>query len=319
MEVIFVNTVEDVHSFKDNLTVAHGFFDGVHIGHQELILKAREIANSSNTKLAVVTFNTKPSAKHLCHVDDYLQFILLTSMERKIERFEMLKVDYVFVVNFLEFNEVSAQDYIDKFLKEINTKHFVMGEDNRFGYRGEGNSKNIAKLINGKFSYSIIASKLKDGQKISSSTIRRAIASGRVKEANELLGYYYQIKGTVLRGKMIGRTIGFPTANIQVNNRVILPKIGAYATVLKYKGKEYLSMTNIGYNPTIKNGTPFITLETHVIGENLDLYDEVIELFFIERLRDEKKFSSVESLIEQLKNDRDYVLHNIKLNYCYLI
>lgn len=308
MRVIEVNKFDQEIKIDSPLVIAHGFFDGVHLGHQKLIQEAKQKSVELDSLLAVVTFNTKPVVADECNLDNFIDYVLISPMDYKLRLFESLGVDLVFIVNFYEFKEIDGNSYINDFLLKIRMKHLVLGIDNKFGAKGEVNASNIALYAKDKFSYTLVGQKNLDDEKISSSSIRRHLIKGEVELANQQLGYFYTIEGKVFTGEKVGRTLGFPTANLRVNHQVIVPKPGVYATFVKYLGNYYKAMTNIGYNPTIENFNTHLTIESHLINQQIDLYDQQIDIYFIARIRDEQKFSSIDELKTQLQKDQEISL-----------
>ncbi len=303
MEVVVINSIKDIKNYGE-LCVAHGFFDGVHKAHQSLILNAIDHAKKNGMRSAVVTFDKK-------YVEgktklEYLQHLRLSTLSRKTELLMNLGVEIMFILKFDVFKNMSASDYIAQIVVPLGTKHFVMGKDNKFGTGGKGDSCNIIKLANDKFSVSVVNLLFDNNEKISTSTIKRMFASCVIEDINLKLNYFYKLNGNVVRGHQVGRTLGFPTANMHIFDEMLIPRQGVYATLVKYNGIVYYSMTNIGYNPTVDFRESMI-VETNIFDFNQEIYDESIDLYFVKKIRDEKKFDSVEMLVSQLKEDKESV------------
>lgn len=301
MEIVIINSIEDVKNYGE-LSVAHGFFDGVHKAHQALILNSVNYAKRNNLRSAVVTFDKK-------YVEgktklEYLQHLRLSTLARKTEIMISLGVEIMFILNFESFNNYSAKDYIDNVISPLGTKHFVMGKDNKFGHHGFGSFENIEQLAGDRFDVNIFDLVCEDCEKISTSIIKRKFASELIEEINSQLGYYYKLHGKVTKGNQIGRTIGFPTANMDVTDEMLIPRAGVYATLVKYNGNIYHSMTNIGFNPTVDFRNSLI-VETHIFDFSFDIYNEQIDVYFIEKIREEHKFENLDKLIEQLAKDAE--------------
>ncbi|MFI3329651.1 MAG: bifunctional riboflavin kinase/FAD synthetase [bacterium] len=255
-----------------------GNFDGVHIGHQNLIKETKE----AGFKSLVITF-------------DEINKDNLFTLEDKIEKIKQLEVDYLIILKYEDFKNMFYTEFI-KMLKKLKTKKVVIGKDFRFGFKQEGDYIDLEN----KFEVKRLDDILIDNKRISSTSIRQYLTEGSLEKVNELLGYNYFVKGIVVKGNQLGRTIGFPTANLETIVHLIKP--GVYKTITFYDDKEYKSITNIGVNPTF-NKVDTLKIETFLLNENIDLYDKEIKVEFITKLRDEKKFNNKEELIEVLNND----------------
>ncbi len=300
MEIVVINSIEDIKHFG-NLSVAHGFFDGVHKAHQSLILEAVSYAKENNLKSAVVTFDKK-------YVEgktklEYLQHLRLSTLSRKTEILMHLGVEIMFILNFEAFKDLDANSYIKNIIERIGTKYFVMGKDNRFGASGFGNSDNIISMIDSSVKVAVIDLLCENCDKISTSIIKRMFSTHVIEDINAQLGYFYKLNGKVVRGHQVGRTIGFPTANMNVTDEMLIPKKGVYATIVKYNGVIYYAMTNVGYNPTVDFRKSLI-VETHIFNFELEIYEEDIDLYFIKKIREEEKFENIDCLVEQIKKDQ---------------
>lgn len=312
MEVVYIKTIEDIKNFGE-LSIAHGFFDGVHLAHQTLIKQAKEYAVNNDCLCGVMTLDKK-------HVysdkESFLKSLSISSLDRRLELFKHFGVDIVFILSFDSFREINAKDYIEKIIIPIGTKNFVMGIDNCFGSGKEGNIHNISKLSGNAFSVESVDLIQNCGVKISSSEIKKLVMEDNIEISNEKLGYYYKISGKVVYGKQLGRKIGYPTANLKMNEMVIIPKISAYATIVQIDGVLHKAMTNVGINPT----TDFredLSVETYIFDLDEDLYGKEMSVYFISTIRDEIKFDGIEALLTQLKQDEikiKEVLDNIDID-----
>ena len=289
MEVIKLNGIK----IAPNTVSAIGFFDGVHLAHKKLIDKTIEYGNKNNLKKAVITFDVHPKS-----VLFGLDYFYITPLERKIELFKAFDLDYIYIIEFnKEKASLQPHEFIDFYLKGINT--IVCGFDFKFGVRGSGNVTTLKEHPEIK---SIVVDEITyDGYKVGSTHIRDLINSGLVDQIHEVMGDYYSVQGEVIHGAKKGRTIGYPTANIDTNDYLI-PKTGVYATLTKVDGVWHKSMSSVGHNPTLNCMTD-VSVESYIFDFDKEIYGEVIELKFIKRLRDELKFDSVEALITQIDKD----------------
>lgn len=297
-----INSINEIDIIKESV-ITIGNFDGLHKGHAALIQKAIEYAKSKNIKSVVFTFSNHPA--------NYFKSNSLKNIityEEKIERLKDLGVDVVISIPFDEYmTKISAQDFIKNILiDKLGSKKIIVGHDFTFAKNKEGNPK-LLKHLSAKYNYELEVVEPVEitNIRVSSTYIRNLITSGNISKVKEYLGYNYELKGEVIHAKKLGRTIGFPTANILVDADVLVPKVGIYVTKVYVKDKVYAGATNIGYNPTV-NGDK-ISIETNILEFNEDIYGQVIKVEFLERIRDEKKFASLDELKNQLKKDTNYV------------
>ncbi len=308
--MIIFNTIDEVNLSKPVATI--GFFDGVHLGHQHILKSLIERAKEEKTKSLVITFWPHPRIV-LGQEAEKLQ--LLSSIHEKLAVFKEIGVDAVLV---MEFNQELAQERAVDFLRNrlINTigiSTLVMGYNHSFGYRGEGNFQ-LVQQYQKEFGYSAIQINAIDvgGEHVSSTKIRKALSIGDLQRANTMLGRYFSISGTIEGGQQIGRSIGFPTANIKPDEpRIQLPMVGVYAVWVEYKEQRYPAMLNLGTRPTVGENLK-LTVEAHIIGFNQNIYDEQIKVCFVQRIRDELKFPSLEALKEQIEQDKHDVMLILK-------
>ena len=304
--------VRDFDRLKGKELVATiGFFDGVHLGHRFLIDEMKEIAKARNLPSAVITFPEHPRA--VLHAD--YQPKLLNSFEEKLQQLETTGVDYCIVLDFtIELSRLSAKEFITSILaKSLHVKTLLIGYDHRFGHnRSEGfedyvrYGKEIGiEVIRAKAYTSNIEIGNEPNIPVSSSLIRKLLHEGEVSLAAHCLKYEYFLDGIVVGGYQVGRKIGFPTANLRVDDPdKLIPADGVYAVWVTFDGKTYMGMLNIGVRPTIDNG-PNRTIEVNILHFHSDIYDKFIRLTFVKRTRPELKFSSIDELIVQLHKDAE--------------
>ncbi|MGL6105926.1 bifunctional riboflavin kinase/FAD synthetase [Romboutsia sp.] len=283
--------------------VTIGNFDGLHKGHSVLIKKAVEYSRLNNIKSVVFTFKNHPA--------NYFTSSTIKNIitnEEKINRLKAMGVDYIINVPFDEYmTKISASDFIkDILLDKLNIQKIIIGHDFSFARNKEGNA-NLLQVLSHKYNFDVeIVSPIKiNDVRVSSTHIRNLINEGNVCKVKDYLGYNYEIEGKVIHSKKLGRTIGFPTANVEVDKEMSIPKRGIYATIVYVDGEKYFGATNIGYNPTVKGQN--LSIETNILEFNEEIYGKVIKLEFLERIRDEKKFSSLEELKKQLQKDTKYI------------
>ena len=290
-------------------SAAIGNFDGVHLGHKEIIGLINDVALKKATKSCILTFDPHPQ-KVLAGKD----VSLIVPVDEKLALLEKAGVDCAVSLEFTEqLSRLNPQEFVkDVLIKTLKIKDIVVGPDFMFGKNRSGNADTLLKM--GKqlgFDTHIINPKKLGNEIISSSLIRKKIEEGDILKLNEFLGYTYFLKGTVVEGEKRGREIGFPTTNLDTRWE-LLPKPGVYATISTVKGSRHKSITNIGFRPTF--GINKLLIETHLFDFSDTVYGEEVKLEFYQRLRDEKKFASVDDLISQIKIDVEDV-KSILTNY----
>ncbi len=287
-----------------------GTFDGVHLGHQKIITHLVKKAKQKNCGTLLLTFDPHPRKV----VQPSNAPMLLQTIEERSEILSKLGLEIIFVQPFTKaFSKLNAEEYVkDILVNQLNVEHLLVGYNHRFGKNRTANIFDLKKLGKKyKFSVGEIQAHIVNKITVSSTKIRHAINNGNIKYANSLLGHTYKLKGIVMKGRQNGKKIGFPTANVKINEREkILPKNGVYAVKVNYNEMTNLAMMNIGTNPTFSGN--YISNEVHLINWDGNLYKKEIEIFFIERIRDEKKFNSIQDLSIQLQNDKNYVLKKFK-------
>lgn len=283
-----------------NLSLALGFFDGVHLGHKKVIKTAVDFAKRNGIKSAVVTFKEHPS----CFFRGICPKYILTREER-LKHIEALGVDYVYLLDFnSKLCMLSAEDYLREVLVgNFSPKSISTGFNHYFGAKKSGNVTLLAeKQVEYGYQYFEIPPQKVFGKTISSTAIRELLSKGQIKNANEMLGYNFSITGEVVKGQQLGRTIGFRTANLIYPNELIDLPFGVYSTVVTIDGKKYQGVTNFGIRPTVSDSHK-CTLETHILDFEKDIYGKYITVEFIKMIRAEKKFKSLDELKNQIIAD----------------
>jgi riboflavin kinase / FMN adenylyltransferase len=292
--------------------MALGYFDGIHMGHQKVIETAVELAKKNNSMPAVMSFHPHPSVV-LGKADKNWTYI--TPLEEKKQLLERMGVDRFYLVKFdLDFASLSTEVFVDQYIVGLNVLHVVTGFDFTYGQYGKGNVETMLHEANGRFGQTVIEKIEKDGQKVSSTLIRKCLNEGRVGEIASYLGRRYTLRGKVIHGDKRGRTIGFPTANLQIEDYT-LPEVGVYAVKVQVGNKEYAGMANVGFKPTFKDDQKKPSLEVHLFDFHSDIYGETIGVTWIDRIRDEKKFNSIQELIEQLNDDKQQTIEIMRNMY----
>ena len=288
-----------------------GFFDGVHLGHRYLLNQVKEEAKRLNLPSAVVTFPVHPR-KVL--QKDY-QPALLCRYEEKIEQLQTTGIDYCITLPFTtDIAEMTAQEFMQQVLKQdIGIHTLIVGYDHRFGHNREDGFQEYVKYGNELGMNVIEARELQiDGENVSSTKIRRLLKNGEIEKANSLLTYNYTLSGKIVEGYRVGRTIGFPTANIKSWERYkVIPKLGVYAVLVHIRDIIYEGMLYIGTRPTLHDD-PEISVEVNIFNFNADLYDQSLTVEFIDFIREDKKFDRMEELIDQIHKDKSLVLQRLK-------
>jgi riboflavin kinase / FMN adenylyltransferase len=289
---------------ESEIYVALGSFDGLHYGHLSLVKKTVQVAKENNGKSMVFTYKNHP--KTLVKPESSPKLIM--DLETKLKYLEEENIDIVVLKSFnKEFMSMSAEDFIKLLCLDYNVKGIIIGFNFKFGYKNLGDIE-LLKNLQDKYGYElyIMEPYTYNGDVISSTRIRKILLEGDVKEATKMLSKPYLIKGKVIHGKKLGRTIGFPTANLQFDGKMIIPKKGVYYTNIEYNNKIFKGITSVGNNPTV-NGKQ-LTIETFILNFNDTIYGQEIKVYFIERIRDEIKFNSLEELIEQIKQDEKFAI-----------
>lgn len=288
----------------ENAIVTSGTFDGVHLGHQKILQILRETTEASGGESVVLTFWPHP---RMVVSQDSQSLKLLSTVDEKIELLEKQGVNHLLIVPFTrEFSELSSEEYVQKILIEtIGTKKLVIGYDHHFGRNREGNFQYLENNSD-RFDIQIeeISRQEIDNLVISSTKIRQSLLEGNVKSANDLLGRNYSFSGIVVKGRQLGRTIGFPTANVQVSESYkLIPTNGVYAVRTLVRGQWLNGIMNIGNRPTVDGVGR--TQEVHILNFNEDIYGENITIELIDYIRPEQKFNGIEELKNQILKDKE--------------
>lgn len=298
MEVIRMG-IGSIQSSPVPLSACIGYFDGLHLGHQQLVANAIAAAKDHHCQSALITFDPDPWAvlKDLQDIDH------LTTMAERIELGAKLGIEKWIILEFTkELAALTPEAFLNQILIPLNLHTLVCGFDYHYGCRGQGNVDTLKKQSI--FDVKVVAEVDYAGEKISSTRIEKAISEGDMVLSEKLLGRPYSLHGSVVRGNHVGTNVlGFPTANLALSDHYVIPKRGVYVGACRCNGELIKAMINIGHNPTC-NHRDELSVEAHLIDFNQDLYGQTITLYFYEKLRDEVKFASADELIAQLNADR---------------
>lgn len=283
----------------ENLAIALGFFDGIHLGHKAVIMAAVDYAKKNNIKSAVVTFRQSPYVALNNVKPNYI-----ITLEEKIKAIKKLGVDYLYLSDFTEdLAKQTASDYLKNLVDDLHPKMIATGFNHYFGYNKSG-GVDYLRLMQQEYGYEfkeINPIKLNEDV-ISSTAIRKALSNGDIPKANSMLGYRFYVKNEVIKGRQIGRTIGFKTANLKMPEKMINIPDGVYAVEVEVLGKKHMGIANFGSNPTVTDDSQKL-LEVHIIGFNQDIYGELVKVSFLVKIRNEKKFQSLTELKAQIEKD----------------
>jgi riboflavin kinase / FMN adenylyltransferase len=298
-----MNIYRDLPQLNESI-ITIGSFDGLHLGHQYLINEVKILAEKNRVPFYLISFEPHPRLV----LQNNSDFKLLQTWEEKITHLEKLGIENLIAIPFTkELSQKSAEEFILNYiLKPLKPKIIALGYDHKFGRDRQGSKDTFLSLkekLGLDFEVMQLQEYMNQRNQISSSIIRQHIQNGRIENANELLGYSYSLSGNVVEGKKLGRTIGFPTANILPNNtHKLIPAIGIYHTTIEIKGKHYKSATSIGLNPTVENiDNPKI--ETYILDFNEDIYGREVILKFHHYIRGEEKYDSIEELKSAIEKD----------------
>jgi riboflavin kinase/FMN adenylyltransferase len=299
-------SLEELPKIK-NAIVTQGTFDGVHAAHKVILNRLKQIALEKNGETVVMTFDPHP--RMVLFPDDH-GLKLLHTLEEKIEALESEGVDHLIIIPFTkEFSRLTSMQFIrDIMVNKIGTKVLVIGYNHRFGKNREGSFEHL-KEYSSLYGFEVeeIPEHDIDEVSVSSTRIRKALNEGDVKQAAKYLGKYYVISGKVIKGRQLGRTIGFPTANIKVDNiNKQIPADGVYAVKVFINSRTILGMLNIGVRPTVDGLTHAV--EVHLFDFNEDLYNTTLSVAFVDKLRNEMKFENLQALTNQLESDKLHAL-----------
>lgn len=289
------------YSSQKPLALSLGMFDGVHLGHKCIIDELIKVGSENNLETSVLTF--WPHPRFVFNPNEDLK--LLNTLDEKTLLMEKYGINNLFLKEFdEEFRNLTGEEFVRQILvDQLNVKYLIIGYDHSFGKNKSGNFELLQKLSKElDFEVEQMEAINIHENNISSTKIRNALLTGKIKEANEMLGYSYSVSGKVAHGKKIGRTIGYPTANIETDSIKLLPQKGAYIVEVYVKGQHYKGMLSVGTNPTV-NGEK-LTVEVYILDFNEDIYEEKIMVKFRDFLHEEIKFENLEKLIERLDEDK---------------
>lgn len=298
--MIYIKNTLDFY-VEEPTVLSLGKFDGIHRGH-ELLMEKLAQKKEEGLKAAVFTFDIPPK-KNVEHIDTKV----LTTNEEKRHIFEEIGIDYLIECPFtMEVMQMEPEDFIRMLVEKLHVKCIVAGDDFRFGHKRRGDYKMLQKYASVYGYEALILSKIKEDERdISSTFVREEIMAGNLEKANHLLGYRYFVSGKVKHGNRIGRTIGIPTINLIPPEEKLLPPFGVYVTEVSIDDRKYCGVTNVGRKPTIQGKNP-VGVETHLLDFKEDVYDKVVVVEFRKRIREERKFSDIGCLKEQIMNDIAY-------------
>ena len=285
---------------KKSKVVLIGNFDGIHLGHQKLISKAKRIAQQKKQKLVLITFNPHPREI----INNIQMDLILPYKEKKLllKNYGIDKIDEIKFTNKL--SKLSAEEFAKEYIyKAHNPSDIVIGKNFKFGHKARGDAKLLKDSLSKKVKVHSIDIKRLDSLVISSSEIKKLISKGNIDKVSKLLGRNYHISGKVIHGEKRGRLIGFPTTNLSTEWN-FLPKKGVYVSKVVISDKSYQSITNIGVRPTFNANS--LQIESHIFDFNKNVYGKKIKIYFLARIRSEKKFETVEKLIENITKDVNF-------------
>lgn len=315
MKVIEVtHPISEDQYIKEDIAMAFGFFDGMHKGHHKVLEVLDERAAQANLKKAVMTFDPHPSVvlNPKLKRTDYL-----TPLPDKLDILEAHGIDYCIVINFSsKFADVSANAFIQDYIINNHVKEVVAGFDFTFGKFGKGNMLLLQDMD--AFNTTIVNKQDLKSEKIATTEIRKALKDGDLKKVNESLGYRYRIKGTVVQGEKRGRTIGFPTANVQPTYDYVLPKKGVYAVsmTLGSHDKVYRGVANVGVKPTFHDPAKAqVVIEVNLFDFKENIYGERVTVYWHHYLRSEVKFDGIDALVEQMNKDKEEAKYLLSVDF----
>ncbi|MAC95180.1 MAG: riboflavin biosynthesis protein RibF [Flavobacteriales bacterium] len=288
----------------EKAVVTTGTFDGVHIGHRTILNRLIEVAKKMKGESVLLTFYPHP--RMVLQEDAELR--LLNTIDEKTQLLEKAGIDHLIIHPFTkEFSRTTSLEFVrDLLVNQIGTKKLVIGYDHHFGRNREGSFEHLKEYgpVYG-FEVEEIPAQDIDDVNVSSTKIRKALVAGDVKTANNYLGHNFQLNGVVVHGNKVGRELGYPTANIDLQNKYkLIPAEGIYAVKVRLKDESYNGMLNIGRRPTINSGNGEVSIEVNIFDFKKEIYGEKIQLELIERIRDEKKFDSKDELIAEMQKDQ---------------
>lgn len=301
----------DKFEFDNRSVVTVGTFDGVHLGHKKIIEKLNDIKKSKKLKSVLVTFDPHPQIVLKNRTKDIK---ILTTTDEKLELFKSFNIDIIYIINFTkEFAKTSSEEfYKTNLIDKIRMSELVLGYDHKFGKDRKGNIDTLRNLSDKyNFNFHRVEEYKINNENVNSTSIRNIINGSNLEKATLFLGRNYSLTGRVVGGDKRGKSLGYPTANIKpLSENKLIPNTGVYLVSIELKDSLYYGMMNIGFRPTITDNNEKI-MEVNIFNFDEDIYDKIIKINFIEKIRDEKKFDSLNKLKKQLSADKEYSINKI--------
>ncbi|MBA4494377.1 bifunctional riboflavin kinase/FAD synthetase [Paenactinomyces guangxiensis] len=301
MQTKFLTYPFDQCEPEQHISLAIGYFDGVHRGHQAVIAEAKAVAKEMDAIPAVMTFYPHPrEVLGHANITRYL-----TPLPEKLRQFAKSGVECTYVIKFdLTFAALSQEEFVHKVLVPLGVKGVTVGYNFTFGREASGKASDLERLGKGIYVARVVDPIEAGGIVVSSTRLRQALAQGEMEAAAQILGRNYLIEGKVVPGDRRGRLLGFPTANLALEQPFLTPRRGVYVVKVQYGENQATGIMNIGVRPTFSDPTPRERLEVHLFDREVDLYGQVLRVEFLHFIRDEKKFPSVDALIDQIRSDK---------------
>ena len=311
MDVIHLKYPHQLETTGGPYSLAIGFFDGVHCGHQAVIQSAINTAKEKNLKSAVMTFDPHPS---IVLGGRNQKVFYITPLQQKLDTLRKLNVDTVFVVHFTsDFAKLSPEAFVQHFIRDLRVLHVTAGFDFSFGAFGKGNMALMQELSGEDFGVTVVEKCADGAEKISSTRIRKALKEGNMEDVRMLLGRAFEVPGIVVHGDKRGRTLGFPTANVQSMAGCFIPATGVYAVKILVQNEWFDGVCNVGYKPTFKDpNNKQLTIEVHIFNFDKNIYGEEVVVGWYHRIRSEQKFSGIDELIAQIERDKKQAIDYLK-------
>lgn len=311
------NSIEEV-TYQKETVLTIGTFDGVHLGHRQIISKLLKDAEEKNLRSFIITFEPHPQI--VIQKADKPEVYLINTLKERLKIFEDLGVENILIIEFTsEFSKLEPEEFIQNYLLKIGFQKIILGHDHTFGKNREGSIETLRKLSeSNEFEIEQIGPFKLNEQIISSTVIRKLLKQSMIKEANEMLGYEFFVKGKVQFGRGMGAQLGYPTANVKSSiSHKLMPGNGVYIVESIIDDKQYFGIANMGLRPTLTNDVK-PTLEVYYLDFDGDLYDQSLTVSFLDYLRPEKRFENSDDLIHQIRKDekqaRRFIKHRIQDN-----
>ncbi|MDK4141180.1 bifunctional riboflavin kinase/FAD synthetase [Staphylococcus pseudintermedius] len=315
MEVIEItHPIQAEQYIQEDVAMALGFFDGLHRGHQALFDELDRVAKEKDLKKTVMTFDPHPS---VVLNPKQKRTTYITPLDDKIELLDEQNIDYCLVVNFSSrFAEVTPDEFVQDYLVKNHARVIIAGFDFTFGKYGKGNMAMLQEY-QAQFESITIGKQDLNHEKISTTAIREALKTGHLAKANEQLGYRYRMKGTVVQGEKRGRTIGFPTANIEPSDDYVWPTLGVYAVSMTIGSSDqiYRGVANIGVKPTFHDDLPQAVIEVNIFDFTENIYGERVTIYWHHYIRPELKFDGIDPLVAQMNDDKARAKHLLAVDF----